>query len=189
MSAVTSRPPKVRYLLGLMGCTTFSRRPTLINVRDLTEVAELLGWSDRQVYGRFRSAQQLLAGHYQKGQQNRIMLDEHAFTLMRRLQEIEREGFTTTAAVEQVASELEKPHPNGHTVIGEHHENDAIAALKQTIDLLSRQVQAKDEQLAGQVREIDRLHDLLSRQLPSSSEGHQRLSIGARLRVALTGKV
>ena len=91
---------------------------------------------------------------------------------MRRLQELEREGNTASTAVEQIENETQKLEPQTNLENGKHEENGALAAMQQTIALLSNQIEAKDHQIQNQANEIERLHDPFAR--PAAPPAHTR---------------
>jgi len=128
------------------------------SVKDL---AKMLSLSERQVNLRIDQMSTLLDGHIRRGSRGKRMLDQNGFTLLKRVVQIEREkGISSKLAVEQVKEELEesKSLPSrDHVEVGQT--DVMVAMFRETIDMLKRELEAKE-------KEIERLHNLLSRQLP-----------------------
>jgi len=135
----------------------------------IKDLAEMLSLSERQVNIRIDHLGTLLDGHIRRGSRGKRMLDQNGLILLKKLVQIEKDlGLSSKLAVEQVRKELEKTDGNGdrdHVEVGQT--DVMVAMLKETIDMLNRELEAKE-------REIERLHDLLNRQLPPPRGGWLR---------------
>ncbi|MFQ6117121.1 MAG: hypothetical protein ACE5LQ_02530 [Candidatus Bipolaricaulia bacterium] len=110
------------------------------------------------------------------------MVTDRGLALLRRLQDLERQGHslqTATRVIREELAKLDDNSPDGSPTVAEPAPMPILfQTLQDTVSLLRTQLEAKD-------REIERLHDLLNRQLPPVSQG--RLSRWAHLKAALLG--
>jgi predicted RNase H-like nuclease (RuvC/YqgF family) len=129
-------------------------------MRDIKELSELLGWSKRQVGLRITDLNGLINKHIQTGKHGKTLVDDTGFQLLRRLKELEDKGMAVKEAVEQMKAELQNEQENKKSDdVNLDVSSDLVNALYERIESLESQLKAKD-------KEIERLHDLLSRQLP-----------------------
>ena len=127
----------------------------------IKDLAEMLSLSERQVNIRIDHLGTLLDGHMRRGSRGKRMLDQNGLILLKKLVQIEKDmGLSSKLAVEQVRGELERADEKSDRDYVEVGQSDVmVAMLRETIDMLNRELEAKE-------REIERLHDLLNRQLP-----------------------
>lgn len=74
---------------------------------DIKAISEMTGLSARQVYDRLDALSVLFDGHLMTGQRGKKVLDDYAFTLFRRLLEVEKQGISRQAAITLISEELE----------------------------------------------------------------------------------
>lgn len=127
----------------------------------IKDLAEILSLSERQVNIRIDHLGTLLDGHMRRGGRGKRMLDQNGLILLKKLVQIEKDmGLSSKLAVEQVREELKSADEKGdgdHVEVGQA--DVMVTMLRETIDMLRTELEAKE-------KEIERLHDLLNRQLP-----------------------
>ena len=132
---------------------------------DVKTISQLTGLTSRQVYDRLEELSPLLDGHVMIGQHGRKLLDDYGFKLLQRLLELEKEGLSREAAIKLIEEELDSNGGEGKGAILK--DGEPISIL---IEELRARIQEQAKIIEWQQREIERLQDLLHRQLPGGQE-------------------
>lgn len=128
----------------------------------INDLSTALGITTRQAYTRIAAVSMEFPEIVQTGKNNQKLIGDAGLALLRRLNELERQGFTTQAAVERLRQEYGNVHQNGVNSPGKPSENEAhaqendrlygemkerIQYLERENDWLRRQLEAKESQL------------------------------------------
>jgi len=126
-------------------------------VLTVDDVAEALGISKRQAYRRISAARQLLAPYIRSGQKGAILLDGNAIEILRRLEDLRRQGVATEEAIEMVAEEMgraeEKKENSPQPDVGAWgllvaEKDRRIAQLESEVNFLRSQVAHLQDQIS-----------------------------------------
>jgi len=128
---------------------------------DVKSISQLTGLTSRQVYDRLEGLSPLLDGHVMTGQHGRKLIDDYAFKLLQRLLELEREGLSRGAVVKLIGEELD-----GGDGMGEAATIKEGESIRILIEEFRARIQEQAKFIDWQQKEIDRLQDMLHRQLP-----------------------
>jgi len=142
-------------------------------MRDVKTVSELLSLTPRQVYDRIEALSPYLPGHVTSGRNGRKLLDEHGFTVFRRLVSLEAEGLSREAAVKVIATEL----GNGDGNAGEPARKDGEGPL---VEALRARIEDQGKVIEWQRGQIERLELRVSELLPLALPSPRR-SLWARI--------
>lgn len=117
----------------------------------------------------------------EQGQRGKLLVTDRGLAILHRLMELEGQGHSLQTATKVIRTDLQEGVGKGQTGTPKDPQADPILVqtLQDTVALLRAQLETKD-------REIERLHDLLHRQLPANSQG--RLSRWAHLKAVFFGR-
>lgn len=136
---------------------------------DVKSISQLTGLTSRQVYDRLEALSPLLDGHVMTGRHGRKLIDDYAFKLLQRLLDLEKDGLSREAAIKLIGEELNSEDGKGETVILKDGEPVSIL-----IEELRARIKEQAKIMEWQQREIDRLQDMLHRQLPPAGSRRWR---------------
>jgi len=126
------------------------------------DLKDQFGWSFQQVKTRLRYLQVLLADHYQGSKGVQYRFDERALAILRRLHELENQGYDIKEASKQIITEVEKPEEESKSEDIKVDQGET-KALREEVKHLRSEIQYKNQ-------EIDRLHNKIDRLLPGKVE-------------------
>lgn len=131
-------------------------------MHDISELQGILNLTEDKIRYRIAKLGIPFRKYITSGVNNKLLIDDNGLKILQRVVDLEKGGRSVSEAIANVQSELDfdshKPSeapPDMLTKLIEH--------LEASIASLERQLEAKD-------REIERLHDLLNRQLPPSQQ-------------------
>lgn len=78
----------------------------VINMLPIEDAAVTLGLTPRQVYRRVSAVRSLLAPYIRRGQNGKLLLDPSAVEILRRAEDLRREGLTINEAVAKIKDEI-----------------------------------------------------------------------------------
>jgi len=130
--------------------------------------------SINQVRNRIAVLEDLLGGHIRRGPNYQLIIDDEGIILLRRLEDLHKGGLTLREAADRIREEIkDNNRERGYTNPDEPGRTEVIRELKaiierqdQEIERLVEEIQRLHKQLEIKDRQIDRLYDLLPRQLP-----------------------
>lgn len=151
---------------------------------DVRAIAKRFGWTDNQVRTRLEVAGNLLEPYLQSGHKNKILVNSSGLAVIDRLAQLEADGLTVTAAVEQLQSEME-PEPESQngthlSATPKQAEGHSEATTNHTqadslVELYERLLREKDGYIDRLESENERLwgrvEDLEQRALPAPRRG------------------
>jgi DNA-binding transcriptional MerR regulator len=138
-------------------------------MHDIDHLAAILGLTPNQVRVRLNEFKDLLETHLKRGDNNKILVDNDGLAILRRAKELEDLGNTLQAVSNLLKLELAS---NGRKSQQEAissasaYRDELVQTLRNQVEELKRDKEILVEQLKEKEREIERLHDLLNRQLP-----------------------
>lgn len=151
----------------------------------ISDLEKSLGMSYEQVRVRINQLRESFPDAVTQGKRGKLLVTDRGLAMLRRIADLEKEGFSLEAALGEVLTEVEEP-PTKANKIAQEEPDIGLELLRETIDMLKNQLSQKDAQLQQRDEELQRLHDLLNRQLPPVSEG--RKSRWQFLKSVMTGK-
>ena len=143
------------------------------------ELRTILGLeSINQVRNRIAALEDLLEGHIRRGSNYQLIIDDSGIVLLRRLEDLHKGGLTLKEAADRIRQEIED---NSQKMLGAnldepgetrtiHELREIIARQDREIERLVSELERLHRQLEIKDQQIDRLHDLLNRQLPGRRE-------------------
>lgn len=130
----------------------------------INELRGILGLSEYQVRRRIDAASSILVSHLQRGENNRLLVDSEGLELLKRLVNYEKSGKSYREAVEQVSDEIQSERDKK---VGTSTPQTAlIEQLLARIEDKDREVERLQEEVGWLRNEVERLQDMLNRQLP-----------------------
>lgn len=126
------------------------------------DLEDQFGWTFQQVKTRLGYLEVLLSDHYQGSKGVQYRFDERAFAILRRLHELEGQGYGIKEASKQIIAEVENPKEESDKTDTKKDQGNT-KALKEEIKHLRSEIQYKN-------KEIDRLHNKIDRLLPGKVE-------------------
>ncbi len=132
----------------------------------ISDISEKYGLSKRQVRYRLTQLNKLLEGHVSTGKNQAKLVDDYVMTLFGRLMELEKNGRTTSAAVDEIKSEIEN-----------NEENDKEKEVnKESV----KEREAVVEQLEARIDDLKQHNRELKAQLESKDQQIQQLLPAAK---------
>ena len=139
----------------------------MLSVDDLTDA---LGLSDSAVRRRIKALDGVIDDHIKRGDKSKLLVDSSGLELLRRLEDLRKQGRTIKESVNQIEEEtgnsedaepsetLTKPTANQREGAGrEELLREQIDQLQDRVDYLKNQVEKKDKMLEEKEEQIRRL--------------------------------
>ena len=129
---------------------------------DSASAAKALGYHKRALLRRVDALGALVTPHVTEGKNGGFLFDDTAISLLDRLQQLERDGWSVAAAVQHIREEFRSPQQNGDTAaVATAPTSDArtdtdelvkelrsrIREQAETIGWLKNQLESRDEQI------------------------------------------
>jgi len=132
----------------------------------ISDISDKHGLSKRQVRYRLTQLNKLLEGHVSTGKNQAKLVDDYVMTLFSRLMELEKNGRTTSAAVDEIKSEIEN--------------NEESGKEKEVNKESVREREAVVEQLEARIDDLKQHNRELKAQLESKDQQIQQLLPAAK---------
>jgi len=129
---------------------------------DTASAAKALGYHKRALLRRVEALGALVTPHVTEGKNGGYLFDDTAISLLDRLQQLERDGYSVTAGVQHIRGEFQSPQQNGDTTTvaaapaGDTRTDtdelvqelrSRIKEQSETIHWLKNQLESRDEQI------------------------------------------
>ena len=130
------------------------------------DLQDQFGWTWQQVKTRLRYLEVLLSDHYQGSKGVQYRFDNRALAILRRLNDLEGQGYDIKEAAKQIISEVESPEEESKTEDIKEDEG----SLKVKVEYLERE----NKNLKGQVNylknQLEKKDDRIQQLLPGKVE-------------------
>ena len=136
----------------------------VIAVYTVKDLSEILNLTERQIYDRLKELDDLFEARLQRGKNNRVLVDDGALEILRRLADLESEGLALKEAANWIRQELKGADHNGDKATLKEDVSPRI------LDVYERQIAFLEEQIAQKDRQIEALQDILRSRLPGLVE-------------------
>lgn len=140
----------------------------------MKELQATLGFTYEQLRARVTHLKANFEGVAVDGKRGKWLVTDMGITLLKRFKELEQAGHSFDSATTVIKEELDSSDQkeqnttstDTHTTTTPPPDNPNDQIVRDAFEVLKKQLEEKD-------KEIERLHDLLNRQLPPVSEGRK----------------
>lgn len=122
----------------------------------IEDAAVTLGLTPRQVYRRVSTVRPLLAPYVRRGQNGKLLLDSSAIEILRRAENLRKEGLTVEEAVAQIREEITG---KGRGEVG-NSTGDLPGTWKLLLEEKDKRIRTLEEEVAFLRARIERLEPL-----------------------------
>ena len=138
-------------------------------MHSLKDLEDTLGQSYEQIRRRVNELKGRFEGIVETGKRNKTLVTDNGLTLLRRLKELEDQGYSVESGLKKIEEELsngEAKEPSTDTT-DNGGSDKAVEILAQEIEFLREQLREKDRQLENRDEHIQHL-------IPSSPESEPK---------------
>ncbi|MBS3792159.1 hypothetical protein KGY77_05895 [Candidatus Bipolaricaulota bacterium] len=133
----------------------------------ISDITEKYGLSKRQVRYRLTQLDNLLEGHVSTGKNQVKLIDDYGMSLFDRLMELEKNGRTTSAAVEEVKTEIED---NEKSKKEEKPDKENVKERKAVVDQLEARIEDLKQHNRELKAQLERKDQQIQQLLPAAKE-------------------
>lgn len=151
-------------------------------MQPIGDLARVLGQSKRALHRRVAALGAVIAPHLANGKNGATIVDDSGIAILQRCLELERDGLSIAEAAHRVKEELRS---NDWNAFYDRRPDAPTGGTPGVIDMYERLIGKLEKIITDQRQEIERLHDLLNRQLPPVSQG--RMSRWQHFKAVLWG--